>query len=105
LPSIGSDYACLFPQASRLQGLGINLLTVKFWYHSVRKSPMRFLPSFAAAELMQVSDEATVLRDNDCYRGRQWNLAVTLNAKWIWFLRETAGFHDDSVLQQPAASR
>jgi hypothetical protein len=56
--------------------------------HSIHVPLMRFLPSFAAEELMEVADEAAVFRDDDRYRGLQWNLSVAMNAKRGGFLRE-----------------
>jgi hypothetical protein len=39
---------------------------------------MGFLPSFAAKELMEASNEVAIFRDHDRYRGLQWNLAMAL---------------------------
>jgi hypothetical protein len=48
----------------------------------------RFLPSFTAHELMDVSDKAVALRDSDRYTGFRRNLSTALKTEWVGFLRE-----------------
>jgi len=62
---------------------------------------MRLLPPFAAHELMDISDETAVLRDDDRHPGFRRNLSMAMKTERMCFLRKTAGFHNDSVLQQP----
>jgi hypothetical protein len=69
-------------------GLVSDLLDVWLWDHSVNVPLMRFFPSFAAHELMQVSDEAAIFRDGDRYPGFQRNFSIALKAERMCFLRE-----------------
>jgi hypothetical protein len=54
---------------------------------------MLFFPSFAAHELMEVSDEIAILQHGDRNAGLRRNLSFALKAERMGFLREmtTAG--------------
>jgi hypothetical protein len=51
---------------------------------------MSLLPTFAATELMQVSDDAAVLGDDDRHAGFWRDFSTALNTERIGFLKQTA---------------
>jgi hypothetical protein len=59
-----------------------------FYSVFVRVPLMRRLPSFAAHELMDISDEAAVLRDDDRHPGFRWNFTTAMKTERMCFLRE-----------------